>query len=615
MGGCFSTHGKSKRRRARNAFTKGRKRTRGRANFVIPLSKSSLGAASGKYEVGDNAIKEFEDGGEVGAFLIERPVHSVQINGKDRRPQLDRQDSAAANSFGSRDEYFETDMSFNSDDEYMSVLGDFSSSNNSLNYPSNNSAPSQRPSVAELRAGILQAEKSRESSGKSGSQGYHAPEEGVVNGLAALTGTTPDIFRSDNASLDRSPRKSLPLSGEFKAISSLGRSLENSASGRNSSVPNTPTGRDSARLGSPGNGGDSSRTSTTHKSVFDGLCMPRFRPSMPTSRSRPVSPRYSKKKSTMVRFSFKRHTSLESYEDDIPQNASSKYVIDRPVAGTQIPRCSCERPVDGCWSEVAPSVFKLRGKHYTKDKKKHAAPNYALFLPIGVDLFISPRKLDHIAQYVKLPFQDSLPGPDSVPGVFIVNIQLPTYPPTIFLGDANGDGLSLVLYFKLSEESMQQAPHSLKEMLKKFVSDEVEKVKKGFIGESEQSFRDRLKFVARLVNPEDIHLSATEKKLILNYNEKPVLSRPQHCFYRGANYMEVDVDVHRFSYIARKGFDTFRERLSYCTIDLGMTIQASKQEELPEQVLGAVRLHKLDFGDCQIMEEDGNVHSQASDIN
>ena len=69
----------------------------------------------------------------------------------------------------------------------------------------------------------------------------------------------------------------------------------------------------------------------------------------------------------------------------------------------------------------------------------------------------------------------------------------------------------------------------------------------------------RSQAMANLLNPDVVDMGFAARKLLTEYNMKPILTRPQHSFYTDNHtYFEIDMDVHVFSYIARKGLSMIR---------------------------------------------------------
>ncbi|XP_057542366.1 uncharacterized protein LOC130820844 [Amaranthus tricolor] len=330
-----------------------------------------------------------------------------------------------------------------------------------------------------------------------------------------------------------------------------------------------------------------------HCGILPNNCLPCLNtttaPSIEKRRSISSSPPSARKK-VASKFSFK-------WRDGPPNSRfSSKTLLQRPLAGSQVPFSPIEKEIMNSWSIIEPNSFRVRGQNYFRDKKKDFAPNYAAYYPFGVDLFLSPRKIEHVARFVELPVLNSSAA--GFPPILIVNAQVPLYPAALFQNEVDGEGINIVMYFKINEHFSKEVPSNFQEAIRRLMHDEVEKVK-GFPMDSIAPFRERLKILGRLGNVDDLHLSAAEKKLINAYNEKPVLSRPQHEFFSGENYFEIDLDMHRFSYISRKGFEAFLDRLKMCILDFGLTIQGNKAEELPEQILCCTRLIGLDYSNYQ----------------
>lgn len=272
-----------------------------------------------------------------------------------------------------------------------------------------------------------------------------------------------------------------------------------------------------------------------------------------------------------------------------------RHVLEKPPAGKQVTQCSFDQPVPNSWAPVDPSTFLVRGANFFKDKVKLHPVNYSVYEPIGVDVFSQPEKLLHAAKYVSMPSHEPSQV-DGIPGMLVVNVQVPLYSPSFLTTvHTDGEGFSLVMYLKIGERFQKEAPQYVKDHVRKFMVDEKEKVKTLWGGTSIASFRDRLKLIVKLVSWKDGSFGISERHLIDNWNEKPVVTKPQDYYFEGKDSLEVDLDVHRYSFVCRSALYALQERLKDCVYDLVLVIQGNGPKELPEFVLACVRIHQLDF--------------------
>ncbi|KAL0345694.1 UNVERIFIED_CONTAM: protein ENHANCED DISEASE RESISTANCE 2-like [Sesamum radiatum] len=216
-----------------------------------------------------------------------------------------------------------------------------------------------------------------------------------------------------------------------------------------------------------------------------------------------------------------------------------------------------------CWSSPDGSGFMIRGKTYLKDNMKVKGGEPLLKL-IAVDWF----KVEDCASKVALHPKSLVQSPEGkkLPFILVINLEVPARP-----------NYSLVLYYAA------ERPVKKDSLLGKFI-------------DGTDMFRDsRFKLIPSIVEGYWMVKRAVGTKACL-------LGKAVTCkYFRQDNFLEIDVDIGSSS-VARGVISLVLGYVTSLVVDLAIVIEAKEEAELPEYILGTVRLNRVELDSAVPLE-------------
>ncbi|KAK9095654.1 hypothetical protein Scep_027123 [Stephania cephalantha] len=207
-----------------------------------------------------------------------------------------------------------------------------------------------------------------------------------------------------------------------------------------------------------------------------------------------------------------------------------------------------------CWRVSDGNNFRVRGKNFCFDKTKIPAGKPIMEL-VAVDWFKDMKRMDHVARRQGCAVQVA-----SEKGLFslAVNLQVP-----------GSTHYSMVFYFV----TKQLVPGSL---MQRFV-------------DGDDEFRNsRLKLIPSVPKGSWIVRQSVGSTPCL-------LGKAVDCNYiRGPNYLEIDVDIGS-STVANGVLGLVCGVITTLVVDMAFLVQANSVDELPERLIGAVRVSHVEL--------------------
>ncbi|KAL0693367.1 hypothetical protein Bca4012_060547 [Brassica carinata] len=218
-----------------------------------------------------------------------------------------------------------------------------------------------------------------------------------------------------------------------------------------------------------------------------------------------------------------------------------------------------------CWRISDGSNFKIRGQSFCEDKRKTPAGKHLMDL-VAVDWFKDTTRIDHVARRKGCAAQVA-----AEKGLFslVVNVQVP-----------GSTHYSMVFYF-VTKELVQGS------LFQRFV-------------DGDDEFRNsRLKLIPLVPKGSWIVRQSVGSTPCL-------LGKAVDCNYiRGPTYLEIDVDIGS-STVANGVLGLVIGVITSLVVEMAFLVQANTPEELPERLIGAVRVSHIELSSAIVPNLDSD---------
>mmetsp|Transcript_3082 Transcript_3082/g.6782 ORF Transcript_3082/g.6782 Transcript_3082/m.6782 type:complete len:1092 (+) Transcript_3082:110-3385(+) len=301
---------------------------------------------------------------------------------------------------------------------------------------------------------------------------------------------------------------------------------------------------------------------------------------------------------------------------EIGESSTSPKLLFKPIAGkSTIKVATVNEPAlnkDGdqfpAWVPMQSSGLEVRSHGYLASKTKISAPA-DLYECIGTDCFASNARIPDIAPRVVLPdVQFSVgdsPKTWKSPDIMVISVSIPTEAPSFGKSTDDGQGTTMVGYFKMKEETraiLRRITAADYDASTDTADDELDVQKRITNGvrlweryckqaPNDPEFQARFKLVPH-ANLVELGCPA----YIAKYNGKPVLIKRNQVTgfftdYPALNAMEFDISLHPFPYLFKQATSYLKENyFDKAVVTFGFVVEGRCDDELPEVMIGAMRV-------------------------